>query len=223
MNSGEIQGNRFWAGLVGGKKDCILIPDQSIECMKIIYKLLMISLVFAGCDTRSKYKKAADEIAAKIPTTSGLNAGDQNYKLYVPEGWTTDHKTAYGINYYFLNAPKTADDPNTNVNVVTENMQNLSLEDYDKATIKYVRKAIPSAGDFKEGSISAHGLGGLWYSYKMDMQGVKASLVSYVFPRNGIAYIITAGTQTKDEDRYRSLFDSVARSLEFIDEVPVKK
>ena len=152
-----------------------------------------------------------------------MNVGKQNYHLYIPEGWTTEHRTAYGVDYYYLLAPKTAEDPNTSINVITEDMQNLSLDEFRDKTIESVKGAIPSASNFTEGGLIANGLAGKWYSYTMEPQGIKATLVCYIFPKEGIAYSITAGTQTKNVSHYRTLFDSVARSFRFVEMVSVSE
>jgi hypothetical protein len=181
--------------------------------MRII--LIFISVFIAAASCKSKYKKAADEIAAQAPDPVNMNAGKAKYSLYIPDGWTTEHRTNYGVDYYYLSAPKTADDPNTSVNVASELMQNLSLDDYVKATIQSVKKAIPSAVILGQGEIVANKLDGIWYSYKMEPQGIKATLVCYIFPKDGVAYIVTAGTQTKDAAKYRDTFDSIAKSFKF--------
>jgi hypothetical protein len=154
---------------------------------------------------------------------TNMNAGKLSYSIYIPSGWTTENRTLYGVNYYYLMAPKTEEDPNTNVNVVTEDMRSLSLEEYRTETINSVKRAIPTAAHFEKGDVTANGLQGAWYSYTMEPQGIKVSLVSYIFPKNKIAYIITAGTQAKDASRYRKLFDSVAMSLRFNEPLPSKK
>lgn len=191
--------------------------------MKGVYIYLFFSIILVDCDTKSKYHKAADEIAAKMPESTNMNVGKQNYSLYIPKGWTTEHRSAYGMDYYYLLAPKTEEDPNTSINVITEFMQNLSLEEFKAKTIESVKRAIPSVSNFAQGGLTANGLQGAWYSYTMKPQGIKAALVCYIFPKDGVAYTITAGTEIKDPLRYRSLFDSVARSLKFIELVPVKK
>ena len=190
--------------------------------MKRAYLYLFLLVILIACDARSKHKKAADEIAVKMTGTKGLNVGKQNYHLYIPDGWTTEHRSAYGIDYYFLFAPKTIEDPNTSINVMTEFMQNLSLEDYRIKAIQSVKGAIPSASNFAQGELNANGLKCAWYSYTMEPQGIRAALVSYIFQKNGIAYQLTAGTAIKDAARYRSLFDSVARSFKFIELEPIK-
>ena len=181
--------------------------------MKAAY-ILFLFIVFTSCRD-SAYKKAADEIASKLPEPTNMNVGHDKYALYIPNGWTTESRTMYGIDYYSLFAPKTTEDPNTSVNVITEYMRRLSLEEYRRKTIESVKKAVPSAINFKMGTITANELKGCWYSYDMKPQDIEASLVCYIFPKNGAAYILTAGTQTKLAVRYRSTFDSVAASLKF--------
>ncbi len=172
-------------------------------------------LILTACGGKNKYRKAADEMASNAPEPTNMNAGKREYTIAIPEGWTAEHRSANGVDYYFLLAPKTKDDPNTNINVTTEFMQHLSLEDYEAKSIESVKKYIPTSAITAQGDIDANGLNGKWYSYTIEPQGIKASLVNYVFPKDGIAYTITAGTQTKDAARYRNTFDSVARSLRF--------
>lgn len=167
----------------------------------------------AAC--KSKYRKAADEIASKAPNPTNMNVGREKYTVQIPNEWTTEQRQAYGVDYYYLRAPKTTDDPNTNINIATEFMQNLTLEDYLDETIKSIKKGIPSAEILGKGEIVAKDLKGVWYSYNMESQGIEATLVSNIFPKDGVAYILTAGTQTKDVVRYKDTFDKVAKSFRF--------
>jgi hypothetical protein len=195
----------------------ILIYEHNDFYMSVKPIPIFLLMVVAACTYKSNYRKAAEDIIEKVPKTKNLNTGKRAYVLDVPAGWETRHQTAYGIDYYFLLAPKTSADPNTNINVMTEGMQHLSLETYLKKTEEQVKLSIPSAVILDEGNITAGGLKGAWYKYSMEPRGIKVTLVCYIFPKDGIAYIITAGTQTRDADRYRSKFDRVARSLKFTD------
>ena len=178
-------------------------------------QILLFSVMFMACTGRHVYKKAAKQLAAKLPDSKNMNAGSSRYTLDVPEGWATEHKTMYGVDYFYLLAPPTKDDPHTNINVITEYMQGLSLDSYRTKTIASVKKMIPTTSNFDTGSIKANGLNGCWYSYDMEMQGIHASIVTYIFPKDGVAYIITAGTQAELAMRYRRLFNAVARSFRF--------
>ena len=178
---------------------------------------MLTTVVSCKAKSGSNYLKAAKEVLGSVPapTNKNMNVGTENYSLYIPKGWTTAHWTYAGINYYTLHAPVSENDPNTNVNVITENMQNLSLDVYKEKTIESIKKGIPSAFITGEGDIETNSFNGGWYSYTMEPAGVKASIVAYMFPKDGVAYIITAGTQKKDADRYRSTFDSIAKSFKF--------
>jgi hypothetical protein len=166
---------------------------------------------------KSKNRKAMDEIAERIPEPVNMNVGKENYTIDVPEGWTTAYSTYSGVNYYTMGAPKTEDDPNTNINVITESLHNLSLDDYREKAIEGLTNAIPSANILQRGYITTtDGLKGGWYQYTMAPAGVEANLVSYIFPKNNIAYIVTAGTQSKDGARYRSTFDRIATSIRIV-------
>jgi hypothetical protein len=183
-------------------------------------RLILISIIlFWGATAcKNKYQKAADELAANAPAPINMNAGKEKYTVQIPNGWTTKNRLAYGIEYYFLLAPKTADDPNTTINIISEFMQNLSLDDYLAGTIQSIKKSIPSAAVVGQGEIVATGLKGAWYTYNMEVQGIETTIVSYLFPKNGVAYIITAGTQPKDAQKYRKTFDQVAESFKFAEE-----
>lgn len=179
----------------------------------VLYIPLLFLTILLSC--KSKYRRAADKILKHTPQSTNMNLGGQNYMVDVPPGWTLSHQTIRDIDICFLAAPKTKEDPNTNMNILTEYMQNLSLEIYKAKTIESVKKSVPGAVILDEGDIEANGLKGGWYSYTMDVTGVKASLVSYIFPWHGIAYILTGGTQVEGAKRYRSTFDAIARSFRF--------
>jgi hypothetical protein len=185
---------------------------------KLLYTVCLLMVMMVGCKTKNE--KAAEEIwdgggfnnKAKV---KNLNASTNNYSVYLPKGWTTKHRNYRGVNIFYLLAPQTAQDPNTSINILTEYMQHYSLQVYLSKTIAAVKKAVPSAVITGQGNITANGINGSWYSYTMQPQGIQASVVSYIFPKNGVAYAITGGTLPKYAARYRSTFDSVARSLKF--------
>jgi hypothetical protein len=191
------------------------ILNQLKILMRVFSVIIFLILIAGAC--KSNYRKAADEIASKIPPSEAvnMNAGKETYTIYVPDGWSTKYKREYGVEYYFISAPKTIDNPNTNINVTTEFMQDLSLEDYAELTVTSIKNNIPGANILDQGSIIANGLEGRWYCYQMETQGIKATLTSYIFPKNGVAYIITAGTQTKDASKFKATFDTVAKSFKF--------
>ena len=189
--------------------------------MRGVYKYMLLLAIFTAC--KSRREKAVDELLSKAgPMGPDVDAHRLDYILYVPDGWTTRRQLAYDVNYYFLNPPKTNDAP-ADINLVTVNMQNVPLQEFREKMIESLKAATPDASDFEEGNVIANGREGVWYSYTMSPQGMNASFVCYIFPKDGVAYMITAGTFPEYASRYRSLFDSVARSLKFVEPESVEK
>jgi hypothetical protein len=182
--------------------------------MRKIVVVMILTVAVVSC--KSKYRKAADEIAANMPKPVNMNVGKEKYTVDIPQGWTTENRNVYGIDYFYLMAPKTIDDPNTSINIANEFMQNMSLEDYLARTIVSLKKAIPSAEILGQGKIEANDLKGAWLSYDMEQQGIEATLIAYIFPKDGIAYMLTAGTQRKDILKHKITFDKVARSFKIV-------
>jgi hypothetical protein len=101
------------------------------------------------------------------------------------------------------------------MNILNESMQNASFDEYKSQTNVNLKKMIPSAEVLNTGDIAAGDLKGAWTHYTMEQNGMKLDLVNYVFPKDGVAYIITATTKEGKMDQYRSTFDGVAKSFRF--------
>jgi len=178
--------------------------------MKKILGLLALTLAFA-CNN-NKQPKTAEDVLNSINKTN-LNKGSEHFHLDTPEGWTTDRKTIQGINYYYIISPQTGEVPNPNINMVTESMQGASLKTYITRSLSSLEQILPGSKVVANGDIKANGIHGAWYNYTMEMQGVKADLMAYVFPADGIAYVITGICAPDKKTKYRPIFDKVAESF----------
>ena len=178
--------------------------------MRKIVGLLFLTLALA-CNTK-KQPKTADEVLSSINKTN-LNKGSQDFHLDTPEGWTTDRKTIQGINYYYIIAPNTGEVPSPNINLVSESMQGVTLKEYITKSLSSLKQILPTSQVIANGDIEANGMQGAWYNYTMEMQGVKANLMAYVFSKDGIAYVITGTCPPVKSGKYRPIFDSVAKSF----------
>lgn len=192
----------------------IFFKFNRINIMKILFHFVCLILLI-GCKEKSEYRKAAEEIAANLPDTRGLNIGVAEYELIVPNGWTESHFSEFGIDYYFISAPKTLEDQNTNVNVITESMNNYSLQTYTNKAIDGLKAAIPTAVILSRGEYSTNGIKASWYKYNMAPRGIKVILTSYIFPKDNIAYVVTCGTQLRDTAKHEATFKMIIRSFKF--------
>jgi hypothetical protein len=177
--------------------------------------LIIFALLFFACKNKTQSERAIEELGKNLPPITNMNAGKEKYTVFIPQGWTTKHTSNNGIEYYHIIAPRTKANLNTSVNIITEDMQQLSMEDFTVASMQSIRNYIPSAVIQTRGSIKANNLIGNWFTYTMEHQGLKASLVCYIFEKKGVAYIITAGTHPPLAAKYRPLFDKIASSLTF--------
>jgi len=178
--------------------------------MRKIAGLLFLTLALA-CNTK-KQPKTAEEVLSSINKTN-LNKGSQDYHLDTPDGWTTEHKTIQGINYYYIIAPNTGEVPSPNINLLTESMEGVTLKEYISKSLSSLEKVLPTSKVIANGDFEANGIQGAWYNYTMEMQGVKADLMAYVIPSNGIAYVITGICPPDKKAKYRPIFDAVAKSF----------
>ena len=180
------------------------------------YLLVITPLLFFfySCISQSK-EKTLEERIIDIGTKN-MNEGKSKYSIFVPENWTTEQKKIGGIDYYFLLAPKTKEDPNTNVNIITENMRDMDLYTFRKGAIKSLLKTIPSVNITDTGSIrSDTGLLGVWYTYTFSEEDTEAKLKSFFYSKDRIAYVITAGTIKQNFDKYLELIDKIGSSFKF--------
>ena len=173
-------------------------------------------LLVTSCKTETKTKdKSPDEILNEVSKLKTINVGNDNYIVNIPTDWTTKDTTLNGVSFYFLLAPKTDNDFNTNMNILNESMQGESFDDYKKKSIETMKKQMPSLKFLDNGDIEASNINGSWLHYKMEQSGLKIEIISYTFPKDGIAYIITATTKEGELDKYRNTFDAVAKSFRF--------
>lgn len=182
--------------------------------MKLPMKFVFFSVVLflSACQLKTGINKKAGE----LPVTPGMNAGKDKFDLHVPDGWTSRRVNKEGVDYYFLNSPKSATDSAANINVVTEDMQGVGFEKYLETSKKMLKDYNPSVKFINEGKIKLQNKEGAWFRFNLAPNGTKIFALTFIFPRKGIAYVMTCATSGEIE-RYKPTFDSVAKSLFFIE------
>lgn len=183
---------------------------------KYLLAIIPFLFFFNSCISQNKEKTLEERVIDL--GTDNMNEGRSKYSIYVPENWTTKQERINGIDFYFLLAPKTKEDPKTNVNIISENMRDMDLYTFREGGIKSLLKTIPSAIITDTGSVrSDTGLLGVWYIYTFSEDGTVAKLKSFYYSKDKIAYVITAGTIKKNFDKYLELIDKIGSSFKFED------
>lgn len=188
---------------------------------KIFFLGATAVLLFAtSCKTDNKKLNKDDakpmtneEILEKASTSKNINVGDKVYLVDIPNGWTTKDTSINNLKFYFLVAPTSDADFRTNINIINESMQGISFDEYKKKTIESMKHYMPNVEILESGDMKASDLAGSWFHYNLTQSGIKLGIINYTFPKDGIAYIITATTKAENLDKYRITFDAVAKSF----------
>ena len=80
-----------------------------------------------------------------------------------------------------------------NMNNLKANMEGITLLERDTINIS---------------TISAQ-----WFTYTKEQNGIVRDMINYIIPVGGFAYMITCGTNKGSMQKYRSIFDQIARSF----------
>lgn len=183
--------------------------------MKVYFlRLLYILLILTAC--KAKTKNTPEDFLNKLTNKQNFNVGKHKYTVNVPDGWTTKNSTHSGIDYFFLIAPRTEPNSNTSINFITENMAGFDLDTYTSLAKKNLKNDIPSVNFLESGSLN-NGTQSNWYSYTFTFDQNEVFCLTYIFAKDGIAYVMTNATHKKDSSLYRSTFEEVAKSFRFED------
>lgn len=140
---------------------------------------------------------------------------DSNYTKYTQmEGI----EFSYPSNYKQVESSEqlTFSDPEVEgllVNVVSENSQNLSLEDYIKASLQTVRTSLDVQGDIQEKYINLNGTKAAKIDYTTKQNNTDIKLTQVVIIKSGKAYILTISCSPNDSEKIQEKVDKMVKSF----------
>ena len=123
-----------------------------------------------------------DETVEETNDSEGYLFGDDNFTMEVAEGWTIEEIAGMS----FILAPNGM----SNVNVVAEGMQGLSLDEYVDISLGILIETFPDLELLMDEEFEVHGRAGVVIAY---ISGMIEAYVTYQFfiEVNNVAYIIT--------------------------------
>jgi hypothetical protein len=154
-----------------------------------------------------------EQLLKQASSSPGINAGAGNFEIRTPAGWQRSDTSLNGIQAtLLLNA---SSDPGfrTNVNVVSETMHDLSLDNYAGQTIVNMSKYLQGFALVGKGERVIGGIHARWIEYTQRPSGFALANICYIIPYKGIAYIITCSSLQAQLEENRPVFDQAVNSF----------
>ena len=98
-------------------------------------------------------------------------------------------------------------------NILVANMEERNIDDFTSSNINYLEANMPGVTILDKGVFNAAGAQGRWFTYTKVQNGIKRDMINYIIPSNGFAYMVTFGSNQGSFNKYRRLFDDIARSV----------
>ncbi len=178
--------------------------------------ILFSSLLFTAFFSCKNKPATAGELLEKASKAPGLNAGAGKFSVTAPDGWEKKDTVMNGITFLFVWSPVSSATQafRPNMNVVTENMGGISFDEYVKRNQSTMGQYFEQYKEVDNGNIETNGMQGKWMRYSHVQNGYTLDNMVYMFPKNGIAYVLTGATIQGDMDKYRDKYEAIAKSLQ---------
>jgi hypothetical protein len=136
-------------------------------------------------------RRSDSELLRKADSTPGINEGAGNFDIRTPTGWQRTDTLMGNIKAVLLSTPSPSIRFRTNINVVSESMHGLTLDQYEQLTINNMAKYIQHFALIGQGERAIGDLHARWLHYSQSPDGLDLENICYIIPDKGVAYIIT--------------------------------
>ena len=144
-----------------------------------------------------------------------LSCARPNFKFRVkpPPGWTMSETVMQNLKVRLLLAPDSLAKEGARVNIIVVSMNGRHIDDFTVRNMDYLKTSSDSVVLMERGSIHISSNTVPWFTYTKIQNGIKRELINYIIPYKGFAYMITCGTNEGYINKYRPIFDEVAKSF----------
>lgn len=185
--------------------------------MKKILLIIIAAVCLTACQQKSKktsgdLDKDIKEMAGRNP---GINAGSGSFDIDAIEGWTKTDTTISGVRAVFLKAPieGSSDIFMENINVVTEQAKDYSLDKYFDANVTMIKNQMPGFVKINSGNVTVNGLEGSYIAYSHEYFNTPTDVESYFFVKNDIGYVITCSAQKGRLAKWKPSFEKMVNTF----------
>jgi hypothetical protein len=161
-------------------------------------------LLFSACRNQQDKKVLSGDATKEF---KGLNAGTGNFGIEAPTGWMKKDTTMNGVKITFLLSPDASNGFRANMNVVTEAMQGLSMDQYMEKNMKIIGQYMQNFALLGQGDTTISGHAAKWIHYTQTASGRDVEQVGYFIPIRDISYGITCSAVKGEFDKTKSQFD----------------
>jgi hypothetical protein len=143
-------------------------------------------------DSVSASQRQADsELLRKADSTPGINAGEGNFDIKTPAGWHRTDTLMGNIKAIMLSTPSPSIRFRTNVSVVSQSMNGLTLDQFEQLTLNNMAKYIQHFALIGQGERAVGDLHARWLHYSQSPDGLDLENILYIITDKGVAYIIS--------------------------------
>ena len=158
-------------------------------------------------------RRSDSELLRKADSTPGINMGAGNFDIRTPAGWQRTDTLMGNIKAVMLSTPSPSIRFRTNINVVSESMHGLTLDQYEQLTINNMAKYIQRFALVGQGQRAIGDLHARWLHYSQSPEGLDLENICYIIPDKGVAYIITCSALKGHLLQSRGAFEQAISSI----------
>ena len=158
-------------------------------------------------------RRSDSELLRKADSTPGINMGAGNFDIRTPAGWQRTDTLMGNIKAVMLSTPSPSIRFRTNINVVTESMHGLTLDQYEQLTINNMAKYIQQFALVGQGERAIGDIHSRWLHYSQSPEGLDLENICYIIPDKGVAYIITCSALKGHLLQSRGAFEQAITSF----------
>lgn len=174
-----------------------------VICCLALAAVLTSLLALAGCgsDAMDGYSRYEDP--------------KNGFAIQHPEDWEPLHGTGALVTFMAPAEPGTAG--RANVTVTMEPVPaSMTAAEYLEQAKPLLAQMLPEYEFGGQEPVTVGGVEGIRYSYTIEIQGHRMSLIGYALLAKGHAYVLTAGSLADRFDKHAETFDTICRSMEIL-------
>jgi hypothetical protein len=165
-------------------------------------------------DSLKAAQRQSDSILLqRANSTPGINAGAGRFKIDVPQGWRRADTLIGNIRAVILDTASSIAGFRTNLDIVSDSMRGMSIDDYLVGTIKGLAQYVPQFSLIGKGERTLGSRSSRWLHYSLNSEGTGLENICYIIPDKGVAYILTCSALKGRLLRYRPAFERAVTSF----------